>query len=79
MRSDVTGNESGPELLPFTPHDHDRRVERDGWVFFVRGVKKYEPLRGVAVVHKELLPEGVRPTRRIAELAEEVERGRFDA
>lgn len=39
---------SKPEMLPFTPHDHDVRVERDGWVFFVRGVKKYEPFRGDA-------------------------------
>lgn len=124
MRRSVT-NKSWPEMLPFTPHDHDQRVEHGGWVFFVRGVKKSEPLRGdatwdgslggfvlliltigllhlwwksqdtwkvgvlryrsgrlggrITVVHKELLPPRQGPTRRIAELVEEVERGRFDA
>lgn len=121
----MPGDKEWPEILPFTPREHDQRVERDGWVFFVRGVKKSEPLRGdatwdgsigglvllilslglvhlwwksqdtwkvavlrhrssrlggrIAVVHKELLPTGQEPTRRIAELVEDVEQGRFDA
>jgi hypothetical protein len=31
--------------LPFTPHEHDVRIVRDPWVYYVRGVKKSEPLR----------------------------------
>jgi hypothetical protein len=31
--------------LPFTPHDHDVRIVRGTWVYYVRGVKKSEPLR----------------------------------
>ena len=32
--------------LPFTPKDHDVRIARDGWVYYVRGVKRSEPLDG---------------------------------
>ena len=37
------------EMLPFTPREHDVRIARGGWIFYVRGVKVGEPLvRGVA-------------------------------
>jgi hypothetical protein len=32
-------------ILPFTPHDHDIRIDRDGFIFYVRGVKIGEPFR----------------------------------
>ncbi len=32
--------------LPFTAKDHDVRIARDGWVYYVRGVKRSEPLDG---------------------------------
>lgn len=34
------------EMLPFTSHDHDVRVTRNGWVFYVRRVKAGEPFGG---------------------------------
>lgn len=40
--------EKPSELVAFTPHDHDVRVERGDWVFYVRGVKRCEPFRGDA-------------------------------
>jgi hypothetical protein len=40
---------SVPEwMLPFTPHEHDVRISRNRWVFYVRGVKVGEPFRGDA-------------------------------
>lgn len=44
----MTGNNRWPEILPFTPHDHDVRLERNGSVYYIRGVKRYEPFRGDA-------------------------------
>ncbi len=35
----------GHGLLPFTPKEHDVRIARDGQIYYVRGVKKGEPLR----------------------------------
>lgn len=116
-----------PNELGFEPRDHDVRVERDGWVYWVRGVKSVEPLRrdwvgsatgigefilaavltrtldlwwrrrrawkvGVVrfknsqwgpssrfvVVYKQVLPPGVEPTVRIADLVSEVRAGYFD-
>jgi hypothetical protein len=32
--------------LPFTPKTHDVRLARDRWVYYVRGVKRSEPLDG---------------------------------
>jgi hypothetical protein len=43
MRKSMTRK---PETLPFSPHDHDVRVERGDRVYWVRGVKRYEPFRG---------------------------------
>lgn len=111
--------------LPFTAADHDVRIPRDGWVYYVRAVKRGEPLDGgtgfgdgslfgiaiwllsglvvrllsrfqkswmvgvvrfvdndrvmpTSVIHEEKLASGVRPSARIAELASDVESGRFD-
>ena len=33
-------------MLPFTPHEHDVRIARNGWVFYVRAVKVGEPFLG---------------------------------
>ncbi|GAB3246885.1 hypothetical protein GCM10027425_02450 [Alteromonas gracilis] len=38
-------SDDGGEMLPFTPRDHDVRIERGGWIFYVRGVKRFESLR----------------------------------
>ena len=32
--------------IPFTPKDHDVRIAREGWVYYVRGVKRSESLDG---------------------------------
>jgi hypothetical protein len=113
--------------LGFEPRDHDVRIERDGWVYWVRGVKSVEPFlrdwvgsatgigefifaAGLAraldlwwrrrrawkvgvvrfkgsqwgpsgrfvVVHKEVLPSGMEPTERIAQLVASVRFGEFD-
>jgi hypothetical protein len=34
------------EFLPFEPHEHDVRIARAGWIFYVRGVKRGEPFLG---------------------------------
>ncbi len=107
--------------IQFTPEEHDVRLQRGDWIFYVRGVKKGERLIGggsaglegivfvltfgllwaarqerqdrwkvgvvrlrkdwvgrIRLVHKETLPPGEGPQRRIAELVEEVSAGRFD-
>lgn len=88
----MTRDKGSSELLPFTPHDHDQRVERDPWVYYVRwwwrsqdawkvGVLRYRPGRfggRIKVVHKDLLPAGRASASRVAALVEEVRSGRFD-
>ena len=107
--------------IQFTPEEHDVRLERGEWIFYVRGVKRGERFIGgaptglegivfaltlgllwaarqerlnrwkvgvvrfrkdwrgrIRLVHKETLPPGEGPQRRIAELVEEVSAGRFD-
>ena len=41
----MTSQGEPADLLPFTPNDHDVRIVRDRWVYYVRGVKKSQPLR----------------------------------
>jgi hypothetical protein len=31
---------------PFDPEDHDVRLERDGWIYYVRAVRRTESLAG---------------------------------
>lgn len=38
-------SDEGHEMLPFTPRDHDVRIERGEWIFYVRGVKRFESFR----------------------------------
>jgi hypothetical protein len=48
-QSGARGAHHGPagvgELLPFAPKDHDVRIVRATWIYYVRGVRKSEPLR----------------------------------
>ena len=42
----MNGTPESPQILSFTPHDHDVRFARNGWIFYVRGVKVGEPFVG---------------------------------
>jgi hypothetical protein len=41
----MSGNEHAHEVISFEPHAHDVRISQNGWVYWVRGVKRSEPLR----------------------------------
>lgn len=44
---------TGTDPIQFTPEPHDVRIERNGWVYYVRGVR-----RGERFVGGGLTPEG---------------------
>jgi hypothetical protein len=114
--------QASSDQIRFTPEEHDVRVVADGWVYYVRGIRRGELFLGggltlegglvvavialvaggpllrwherqpwkvgvvrfragggglIRTVHKERLPPDERPERRIAELVEDVKRGRF--
>lgn len=121
----MTEDQARVDGVHFTPREHDVRVQRGDWLFYVRGVKQGEgflgglswdgdpfslpvllamegvmalvrrPLRWkvgvvrlpsatswktgrIRVVHKERLPDGAEPAKRIAELVADVNAGVFD-
>jgi hypothetical protein len=44
-KATMTGDEHSREVMSFEPHSHDVRISQNGWVYWVRGVKRSEPLR----------------------------------